>query len=118
MTRNPDAAAQSGDALIVVGGGAQNTAEARVTSAQAPVDTVVKQEGGSSTPAGVSVATHSLCCEGTTAGAPAVASACSACHCVCVATRLLAPGCRLSGAMRSANISMGHQPASGSGSPF
>lgn len=53
-TRSPEAAAQSGDALAVMGGGAQNTAEARVTSATAPDDSVVvKQEGGSGTAAGV-----------------------------------------------------------------
>lgn len=56
-TRSPEAAAQSGDALAVVGGGAQNTAEARVTSAQAPAEAaVVKQEAGSGTAAGVRVA--------------------------------------------------------------
>jgi hypothetical protein len=53
--RSPEAAAQSGDALAVVGGGAQNTAEARVTSAQAPAEAaaIVKQEAGSGTAAGV-----------------------------------------------------------------
>jgi RNA binding activity-knot of a chromodomain len=53
--RSPEAAAQSGDALAVIGGGAQNTAEARVTSAQAPAEpeAIVKQEAGSGTAAGV-----------------------------------------------------------------
>ena len=58
--RSPEAAAQSGDALAVIGGGAQNTAEARVTSAQAPAEpeAIVKQEAGSGTAAGVRAGTH------------------------------------------------------------
>lgn len=61
MVRSPEAAAQSGDALTVVGGGAQNTAEARVTSAQAPADAVIKQEAGSGTPSGVRALRRESC---------------------------------------------------------